>query len=630
MYPMNSMYRLFCLINLTLLTTLLMACSSGGGSSPPASPSPTQSPTLSLTYDTNQINFTWAAVEGATHYQLFESPDGVSGYTQIGGDLEDTSYELAISLPQRVNAKYLLKACNSEGCSSSTDVFVGAELAAAIGYLKASNSNAGDTFGYAIALSRDGNTLAIGAAGPSPGNNPPIDNLLPGAGEASNATGIAGNQTDNSANNAGAVYLFSRSSGSWVQQQYIKATNSEANDYFGWSIALSSDGNTLAVGAPGESSNATAIDGNQDDNSAPQSGAVYVYTRNDSVWTPQSYIKASNSEASDFFGWSLALSTDGNTLAVGAYGEDSNAKGINGNQSNNNHLLAGAAYIFNRTASTWTQQAYLKASNTDSASANASFGADYFGWALDISSDGNTVAVGAFGEDSGATGVNGAQNNNDAPNSGAVHTFIRSGSTWMPQAYIKASNTNISDKFGMAVKLSGNGTTLAISAPNEDSSAINIDGNQSDNSAAESGAVYLFSYDGSNWQQQSYIKASNSDTADWFGMALAISEDGNTLVVGAPYEASSGGGTTANANDNSAPYSGALYLYTRSGTLWSHQLYAKAPNAQSNDSFARSLALSADASRIAVSAPYESSSATGMGGNQSDNSAARAGAVYLY
>lgn len=630
MYPMNSIYRLFCLISLTLLTTLLMACSSGGGSSPPASPSPTPAPTLSLTYDTNQINFTWAAVEGATHYQLFESPDGVSGYTQIGGDLADTSYELAISLPQRVNAKYLLKACNSEGCSSLTDLFVGAELAAAIGYVKASNSNTGDTFGYAITLSRDGNTLAIGAAGPSPGSNPPIDNLLPGAGEASNATGIAGSQADNSANSAGAVYLFSRSSGSWVQQQYIKATNSEANDYFGWSIALSSDGNTLAVGAPGESSNATAIDGNQGDNSAPQSGAVYLYTRNGSVWTPQSYIKASNSEASDFFGWALALNADGTTLAVGAYGEDSNAKGINGNQANNSHQLAGAAYVFSRTANIWAQQAYLKASNTDSASANPQFGADYFGWSLDISNDGNTVAVGAFGEDSSATGVNGAQNNNDAPNSGAVHTFIRSGSSWTPQAYIKASNTNISDKFGMAVKLSGNGTTLAISAPNEDSSATNIDGNQGDNSTAESGAVYIFSYDSANWQQQSYIKASNTDTADWFGMALAISEDGNTLAVGAPYEASSGSGTTANPNDNSAPYSGAIYLYTRSGTLWSHQLYAKAPNAESNDSLGRSLALSADASRIAAGAPYESSSATGVGGNQGDNSAARAGAVYLY
>lgn len=629
MYPMNSLYKFLSLAGLTLLTALLVACGGGGGGDAPP-PSPPPAPTLLLTYDTNQITFRWEAVEGATYYQLFENPDGVSGYTQIGGDLVSTTYEASISLPQRVNASYLLKACNDKGCSSSADLSVATELSAAVGYVKASNSNAGDTFGYAIALSRDGNTLAIGAAGPSPANNPPIDNLLPGAGESSGATGVGGDQADNSANSAGAVYLFSRSNGSWVQQQYIKATNSAANDYFGWSLALSGDGNTLAVGAPGEASNATGVDGNQGDNSAPQSGAVYVYSRSDSAWTPQSYLKASNSEASDFFGWSLALSADGNTLAVGAYGEDSNAKGVNGNQGNNSHLLAGAAYIFSRTANAWAQQAYLKASNTDSASANPQFGGDYFGWSLDISSDGNTVAVGAFGEDGGAMGVDGAQNNNDAPDSGAVHTFIRSSGSWSPQSYLKASNTNISDKFGMSVRLSGNGTTLAISAPNEDSSATQINGNQSDNSAPESGAVYLFSHDGANWQQQSYIKASNTDTTDWFGMALAISEDGNTLAVGAPYEASSGSGANANPNDNSAAYSGAIYLYTRSASLWSHQLYAKASNAQGNDGFGRSLALSADASRIAVGAPYESSNATGIGGNQGDNSAAHAGAVYLY
>ncbi len=417
-----------------------------------------------------------------------------------------------------------------------------------------------------------------------------------------------------------------------MQQQYVKATNTESNDYFGWSLALSSDGNTLAVGAPGESSNAVGINGNQGDNSAPQSGAVYVYSRTGSTWAQQSYAKASNTGASDFFGWSLALSADGNTLAVGAYGEDSNAKGVGGNQSNNSHSLAGAAYIYTRNAGSWAQQAYLKASNTDAAASplTPDAGLDYFGWSLDISSDGNTLAVGAFGEDGSATGVNGPQNNNDAPNSGAVHTFSRTGITWIPQAYIKASNTNISDKFGISVKLSGNGTTLAVGAPNEDSSAINVGGSHSDNGTAESGAVYIFSFGSGSWAQQAYIKASNTGTGDWFGMTTVLSEDGNTLVVGAPYEAGNGTGINGDPNNNGAAYSGAIYSYTRSSGLWSYQLYAKAPNTEANDSFGRSLDLSADATSIAVSAPYESSSATGIGGNQADNSAARAGAVYIY
>ncbi len=324
------------------------------------------------------------------------------------------------------------------------------------------------------------------------------------------------------------------------------------------------------------------------------------------------------------------MSADGNTLAVGAYGEDSNAIGVGGTQSNNSHSLAGAAYVYNRNAGIWTQQAYLKASNTDGVSANTNFGADYFGWSLDLSNDGNTLAVGAFGEDGSATGINGTQNNNDAPDSGAVHTFSRAGSTWTPQAYIKASNTNISDKFGMSVKLSGNGTTLAVGAPNEDSNAINVGGSQSDNSTAESGAVYIFNFSSGSWAQQAYIKASNTGTGDWFGMTTALSEDGNTLVVGAPYEAGNGTGINGDPNNNGAAYSGAIYSYTRSNGLWSYQLYAKAPNTEANDSFGRSLDLSADATSIAVSAPYESSSATGIGGNQADNSAARAGAVYIY
>ncbi len=633
MYPMNSLRNTINFLNLVLIAALLTACSGGGSKSPTPTPPPANTgslpaqPTLALGYGTNQFNFTWGAINNATYYQLLENPDGASGYTQIGADLTTTTYDHAIALPQRVNASYLLKACNSEGCTSSTEIFVSASVVAAVGYVKASNTEAGDTFGYAVALSGDGTTLAIGTAGPNPtpGPNPdsnpedtpPIKNLIPGAGK------------DGS---AGAVYLFSHSGGVWVQQQYIKATNAESNDYFGWSLALSHDGNTLAVGAPGESSDATGIDGGQNNNNALQSGAVYVYNRNNSSWAPPSYIKASNTGASDFFGWSVALSADGNTLAVGAYGEDSNAKGVgvDDKQSNNSHSLAGAAYVYSRNTNIWTQQAYLKASNTDGASANTNFGADYFGWSLDLSSDGNTLAVGAFGEDGSATGINGDQNNNLAPNSGAVHTFSRTDITWTPQAYIKASNTNTSDKFGISVKLSGNGTTLAVGAPNEDSNAINVGGSQSDNSTAESGAVYIFNFSSGSWAQQGYIKASNTGTGDWFGMTTALSEDGNTLVVGAPYEASNGSGINGDPNDNSAAYSGAIYHYTRSNGLWSDPLYAKAPNAEANDSFGRSLDLNADATRIAVSAPYESSSATGIGGNQSNNDAARAGAVYLY
>ena len=111
---------------------------------------------------------------------------------------------------------------------------------------------------------------------------------------------------------------------------YFKASNTGTGDRFGTAIALSADGMTLAIGAHFENSNATGINGDQLNNSAPQAGAVYVFTRNAGVWSQQAYVKSSNNEQGDRFGVALALSADGNTLAVGAGEEDSDAVGING------------------------------------------------------------------------------------------------------------------------------------------------------------------------------------------------------------------------------------------------------------------------------------------------------------
>ncbi len=98
---------------------------------------------------------------------------------------------------------------------------------------------------------------------------------------------------------------------------YAKASNTDENDQFGYSVSLSSDGNTLAVGAIGEGSNAIGIDRDQD-NTAPNAGAVYVFSRSGTIWTQQAYLKARRPDADDWFGYSVSLSRDGNTLAVGA------------------------------------------------------------------------------------------------------------------------------------------------------------------------------------------------------------------------------------------------------------------------------------------------------------------------
>lgn len=219
-----------------------------------------------------------------------------------------------------------------------------ATLVEAVGYVKASNTQGGDQFGFAVALSDDGNTLAVGA------NR-----------EASNATGVDGNQFNDSIPNAGAVYVFARDAdtGVWAQQAYVKPANTQAplfgSSYdFGWTVALDTDGDTLAVGAPAEPGASAA---NPLDQSAQNAGAVYVYTRDGAgTWSHQAYLKASNVGMGDFFGFDVALSDDGNTLAVGARGEGSG----DGTEADDSAYAAGAVYVLTRAAGVWTQQDYAE------------------------------------------------------------------------------------------------------------------------------------------------------------------------------------------------------------------------------------------------------------------------------
>ncbi|HHO69078.1 MAG TPA: integrin [Gammaproteobacteria bacterium] len=471
-----------------------------------------------------------------------------------------------------------------------------------------------------MALSADGTTLAVGAHD-----------------EDSNATGIDGDQTDNSAYGAGAVYVFIRdSAGNWMQQAYIKASNAEGvndpslsytADHFGFSVDLSADGNTLVVGARGEDSAATTINGLQG-NDGDNNGAAYVFVRDAAGnWTEQAYIKPSTSTRGTRFGVSVSLSSDGNTLAVGA--------NTYGNIPFSGTRGTGAAFVFVRdTAGTWTEQAFLRAANRDDH--------DNFGLSVALSGDGNTLAVGATLEDSAATGINsGLTADNTAADSGAAYVFVRDGAgAWSQQAYVKASNTGAGDNFGHAIALNGDGSTLVVGASREDSAGTGVNNaSQGDDSAADSGAAYVFVRDAMNvWTQQAYIKASNTGAGDLFGGtqaaatethgSIGLSADGNTLVIGAPGEASSATGIGGNASDDSLPNSGAAYVFTRNGATWTQQAYVKASSA--TPWLGDQISLSADGNTLAAGSPLNKSNATGVGGDQSDTSAFGAGAVFLY
>jgi hypothetical protein len=345
-------------------------------------------------------------------------------------------------------------------------------------YIKASNTSdvfPGDSFGESLSI--DGDTLVVGATG-----------------EASAADGVNADQSDISADNAGAAYVYVRDAGgSWTQQAYIKASNSDAGDLFGSAVVI--DGDTLAVSATDEDSSASGIGGNQgNDQSAQSSGAVYVYTRDTGGnWAQQAYIKASTIDAiagpGDRFGFSIDL--DGDTLVVGAHQEDSGATDIDGDEADNSVPNAGAVYAFVRNAGVWSQQAYIKASNTALGTGSGGGGATGGQFGFSVALDGDTLLVGAWAERSGATGIDGNQTDASVTQAGAAYLFARDGNgVWSQQTYVKASNTDALDGFGLSVALDG--ASSVIAAPGEASVATGINGDQADNSAPGSGAVYVF------------------------------------------------------------------------------------------------------------------------------------------
>ncbi len=448
-------------------------------------------------------------------------------------------------------------------------------------YLKARNSGGDDFFGESVAIS--GDTVGVGANG-----------------EDSSKGGV--NITPNeSAVESGAAYVFVRNGTTWSQQAYLKASNTGMGDRFGASVAVSGD--TVVVGAYGESSSTTGVDSTSNNN-ALGSGAAYVFVRNGTTWSEQAYLKASNAGAGDNFGRSVAVS--GDTVVVGADEEDSSTTGVNSTPDDNAEG-SGAVYMFVRNGTTWSQQAYLKASNTRIY--------DKFGFS--VSASGDTVVVGALQESSSTTGVNSTPDNN-AKSSGAAYVFVRNGTTWSQQAYLKASNTGAGDAFGRSVAVSGD--TVVVGADREKSSTTGVNSAPNDNSN-DAGAAYVFVRNATTWSQQAYLKASNTAQINYFGCSVEIA--GETVVVGSFLE---GSGTGPIMPDDIRE-SGAAYVFVRNGTVWSQQAYLKASNSQVHDFFGVSVAVSLET--VVVGASGEDSSTTGVNSTPDEN-ARDSGAAYIF
>ncbi|WP_395736406.1 beta strand repeat-containing protein [Prosthecobacter sp.] len=482
---------------------------------------------------------------------MFQDASGITVLNYSGLKVWDATGKVIPSRFESAGSDSVRMLVNDQGAQYPLTIDPIAQQA----YVKASNTGASDNFGKAVGIS--GNTVVVGAWD-------------------EDGTGLGVNPADNnSGSNTGAAYVFVRSGSTWSQQAYLKSSTA-SSVWFGIGVAI--DGDTVAVGA------------------ADGGGAVHVFTRSGTTWTFQQKVVSLNLGASDNFGQAVSLS--GDTMLVGAPNEDGSGTGINptSNESSSN---AGAAYAFVRSGSTWTQQAYIKASNTGSS--------DAFGSVVSVS--GNTAVVGAPAEDTAGT------------DAGSAYVFVRSGSTWSQQAFLTGVNTAATDGFGNDVSISGE--TIVVGAPNEDGSGTGV--NPTTNElASNAGAAYVFIRSGTTWGQQAYLKASNSGTNDTFGTAVSIS--GDTLVVGANGEDGSGTGVNPTSNE-SASVAGAAYVFIRTNGNWSQQAYLKASNTGLGDNFGLAVAVSGRTTVIGAQA--EGGSGTGI--NPADNNgASSSGAAYIF
>jgi hypothetical protein len=452
-------------------------------------------------------------------------------------------------------------------------------------YVKATNSDFLD--GYASAVAADGERMLMGA--------PLEDARL--------------DPRDNAYADAGAGYVLRRTATGWEPEAYLKATNADPSDLFGYAVGIAGD--TVVLGAPQESSDARGVNGDKFNNRAPSSGAAYVFRRTPNGYVLEAYLKASNTGDTDRFGTALAIS--GDRIAVGAPGEASAARGVGGSQGDDGAPGAGAVYVFRRTGDQWAQEAYIKATNTGAG--------DRFGSSLAL--DGDVLVVGAALEDSSASGVNAPGDDDLAPGSGAVYVYRAINGVWQAEAYLKASNTGTDDAFGSSVGVRGD--IVVCGAPGEASNGQGVGAVQNNDQAPEAGAVYCFRWSAGAWTQTAYVKASNAGARDRFGTSVAY--DGTVLMIGAPGEDGGGIGVDADQTSEAAPDAGAVYALVRDGATWFQRHYVKATNPDARDGFGTAVALAGAA--VGVGAPGEDSAAAGVGGNQADNSMVDSGAFYL-
>lgn len=353
---------------------------------------------------------------------------------------------------------------------------------------------------------------------------------------------------------AGAAYIFKRIGTTWIQEAKIVASDRATFDQFGYSVSISGD--YVIVGAWNKGKRDTVT------NFVNPEGAAYIFKRTGSTWTQQAKIVASDKTAGDQFGISVAIR--GDYAIVGAYKEDNDVTGTNIAYD------AGAAYIFKRVDSTWTQEAKIVASVRTSV--------DLFGYSVAI--NGDYAFVGAVTEDEDATESNTLQE------AGAVYVFKRTGTNWAQTAKIIAKDRATNSQFGNAIAT--NGDYLIIGAYFDASDAEGM------NPQNRAGSAYIFKRTGSTWTQEVKFTAKDRLAHDQFGISVDINDD--YAIVGAYLN------DTDTEGGNYAENAGAAYIFKRTGTTWASNAKVIANDRSSISGFGRAVAI--NNSYALVSTPF--------------------------
>lgn len=372
--------------------------------------------------------------------------------------------------------------------------------------LVASDGASTDLFGYSVALSSDGLRAIVGA----PQDGSP---------------------------DSGSARVFVRSGATWTEEATLTASPGSGIQDAGFSVALNADGTRALVGAYSDTTVAGAA-----------AGSVRVFLRTGTTWTEEATLVASGGTSNDKFGWSVALSSNGERAVVGMPYDDTTA-GVD----------AGSARVFFRSGATWTEEATLLAVGGGPT--------EEFGHSVALSADGTRALIGAWADDT----------------SGSARIFLRSGMVWTEEATLVGSVRAASDRFGIAVALSADASRALVGADRDDTAA-----------GADAGSARVFVRTGTNWTGEATLLAADSEAGDEFGFSVALSSDGSRAALGVVWDDTAGGVDAGSAR-----------VFTRAGTSWTEEATVLASDGAPGDEFGFSIALTADGTRLLAGVEFD-------------------------